>query len=112
VSITSWAQTARVKGVIMDENGSLVSNVNVVAGTSVTTSDNTGFYMLTVTANQEITLQFTHVSLKKTTATINLAPNEDFEFNIVMNDTAEQMSEVVITTTNRARVQGITTIEP
>ncbi|MBF6609316.1 MAG: TonB-dependent receptor plug domain-containing protein [Flavobacterium sp.] len=96
----------------MDENGSLVSNVNVIAGTSVTTSDNTGFYMLTVPANQEITLQFTHVSLKKTTATINLEPNEDFEFNIVMNDTAEQMSEVVITTTNRARVQGITTIEP
>src|SRR5690606_35045974 len=42
----------------------------------------------------------------------NLEPNEDFEFNIVMNDTAEQMSEVVITTTNRVRVQGITTIEP
>lgn len=106
------AQSSRIKGVILDENGNLVSNVNVVAQSTSVTSDATGFYMITVPSNVDVTVMFTHVSLKKIIAKVNLKPNEDFELNIVMNSIAEQMNEVVITTTNRARVQGITIVEP
>lgn len=106
------AQSARVKGVILDENGNVVSNVNVTAQPTSVTSDATGFYMISVPSNVDIFVTFTHVSLKRITAKINLKPNEDFELNIIMNSSAEQMNEVVITTTNRARVQGITIVEP
>ncbi len=111
-ALVTSAQSARVKGVILDENGILVPNVNVTAGSATTTSDRTGFYILSIPSGVDLSLTFTHVSLKKATAKINLKPNEDFELNIVMNSLAEQMSEVIITTINRSRVTGITIVEP
>ena len=107
-----FAQNARVKGIILDENNNPVENVNIGYGTKSTVTNSNGFYSLTVPANKKITLIFTHVSLKKTTAILELKPNEDFEFNVTMNEKAEQMGEVIITANNRKRVQGITTIEP
>ena len=112
VGIIVFAQNARVKGIILDENNNPVENVNIAYGTKSTVTNSNGFYSLTVPANKKITLVFTHVSLKKTTATLELKPNEDFEFNVTMNEKAEQMGEVIITANNRKRVQGITTIEP
>lgn len=111
-ALVASAQSSRIKGVILDENGNLVPNVNIAAASRITTSDATGFYMMSIPSNTNITVVFTHIALKKITAKVNLKPNEDFELNIVMNSDAEQMSEVVITTTNRTRVQGITIVEP
>ena len=107
-----FAQNARVKGIILDENNNPVENVNISYQSKSTVTNSNGFYSLTVPANKKITLVFTHVSLKKTTATLELKSNEDFEFNVTMNEKAEQMGEVIVTANNRKRVQGITTIEP
>ena len=112
VGSSVFAQNARVKGIILDENNNPVENVNIAYGTKSTVTNSNGFYTLTVPANKKITLVFTHVSLKKTTALLELKPNEDFEFNVTMNEKAEQMGEVIITANNRKRVQGITTIDP
>lgn len=112
VGSTVFAQNARVKGIILDEKNNPVENVNIAYETKSTVTNSNGFYSLTVPANKKITLVFTHVSLKKTTATLELKTNEDFEFNVTMNEKAEQMGEVVVTANNRKRVQGITTIEP
>jgi hypothetical protein len=112
VGSTVFAQNARVKGIILDENNNPVENVNIAFETKSTVTNSNGFYSLTVPANKKITLVFTHVSLKKTTATLELKTNEDFEFNVTMNEKAEQMGEVIVTANNRKRVQGITTIEP
>ena len=107
-----FAQFARVKGIILDENNNPVENVNISYQTKSTITNANGFYSLAVPANKKITLIFTHISLKKTTATLELKANEDFEFNVTMNDNAEQMGEVIVTAKNRKRIQGITTIEP
>ena len=107
-----FAQFARVKGIILDENNNPVENVNISYQTKSTITNSNGFYTLTVPANKKITLIFSHISLKKTTATLELKTNEDFEFNVTMNDNAEQMGEVIVTAKNRKRIQGITTIEP
>lgn len=104
-------QTAKVAGIILDENNLPVENVNVSYQTKTSTTSADGFYELTVPANQRIVLVFTHISLKSITATIQLKPGENFEFNVVMNDKAEQLNDVVITN-DRKRVQGITTIQP
>ena len=42
------AQTARVKGVILDENNQPVEDVDIRSGSEKATSDETGFYILTV----------------------------------------------------------------
>lgn len=107
-----FAQTARIKGIILDENNLPVENVSITTeGLSTTTNEN-GFYVLTIPANRKLLITFSHVSLKRTTASIELKPNEDYEFNVVMSSKAEQMGEVIVTGGTRKRVQGVTTIEP
>lgn len=103
--------TAKVAGVVLDENNQPVENVNVSYQTKTSTTDKNGFYEITVPANQKVVLLFTHTSLKSITVTLQLKPNEEFEYHVMMNDKAEQLSDVIITS-NRRRVQGITSIEP
>jgi len=106
------AQTARIKGIILDENNLPIENVTVTAAGQSSVSNANGFYLLTIPARQSLVIIYSHISLKPVTATVELKPNEDFEFNVMMSNLAEQMNEVVITSRNRGRVSGITTIEP
>jgi len=112
IGSVSFAQTARIKGIILDENKNPVEEVNVTAQNKSTKTNSNGFYELTIPANQKIQITFTHVSLKRTTATIQLKPNEDYEFNIVMDNRAEQMGEVIVIANNKKRIQGLNVIEP
>lgn len=112
IGLVGFAQTARVKGVILDENSQPVDEVNITAEGKNTKTNANGFYELTISANQKVQVIFTHISLKRSTATVQLKPNEDYELNVVLNDKAEQMGEVIVIANNRKRVQGITTIEP
>lgn len=108
----NFGQNAKVTGVILDENNLPIEGVNVSYFSKSVITDNTGFYVINVPANQKIVLVFTHVSLKQATLTIpKLKPNENFEFNVVLNNKAEQMGEVIIIN-NRKRLQGITSLEP
>ncbi|WP_276974116.1 TonB-dependent receptor [Flavobacterium filum] len=106
------AQTARIKGIILDKNNNPVEGVNINYQDKGTTTNNNGFYVLTIPANQKITLVFSHVTLKTATLKIELKPNEDYEHNFLMSDSEELLGEVIVTAGNRKRVEGITTIEP
>jgi CarboxypepD_reg-like domain/TonB-dependent Receptor Plug Domain len=108
----TFAQTARVKGIILDENSNPVADVNISSAFKNTKTDATGFYELTIPASRKVSLVFTHVSLKSATISVELKPNEDYELNVVLNDKAEQMGEVIVIGNNRKRIQGITSIEP
>ncbi len=112
MGFVSFAQTAIVKGIILDKNNQAVENVNVSCLGAGTQSNANGFYEITVPANKMAVIVFSHVSLKKTTVSITLKSNESYEFNPVMSDREEQMGEVIITSENRKRVEGVTTIEP
>ena len=111
ITTISFAQNARIKGVILDENNQPVEGVTVTYQNKSTTTDQTGFYLLTVPANQKIVVIYSHISLGKITASFQLKPNQDFEYNPVMVNGAEQLEDVVITS-NKRRVQGIISIEP
>ncbi len=97
---------------ILNESGQAVAEVNVSAADKNTKTNENGFYQLLVPANKKIQVVFTHVSLKKYTVTLELKPNEDYEFNPQLNDKAESLGEVIVTAGNRKRIQGITVIEP
>jgi hypothetical protein len=65
IGLVSFAQTARVKGIILDENSQPVDEVNITAEGKNTKTNANGFYELTIPANQKVQVIFTHVSLKK-----------------------------------------------
>ena len=111
-SILVQAQTGRLKGIVLDEYNLPVANVNIMVLDQVTQTDPSGFYLITVPSGKKLTVYFTHISLKKVTATMLLKQNEDYEFNIQMNSNAEQMDEVIIVKGQRKRAEGITIIEP
>ncbi|MFV5689114.1 carboxypeptidase-like regulatory domain-containing protein [Flavobacterium sp. ZT3R25] len=112
VGLAASAQSARIKGIILDKKNQPVANVNVLCLGKTTQSNINGFFDLAVPANQKVEVVFSHISLKKATVFIVLKSNEDYEFNLVMNDYQEQMGEVIVIAKNGKRVQGITTIEP
>ncbi len=106
------AQTGRLKGIVLDEYNLPVANVNIMVLDQATVTDETGFYQITLPANKKLTVYFTHISLKKVTTTLIVKQNEDYEFNLQMNSSAEQMGEVIIISGQRRRAEGITVIEP
>ncbi|MBU0939861.1 MAG: TonB-dependent receptor [Bacteroidetes bacterium] len=112
MSLVSTAQTGTVKGIILDKVNRPVDGVNVSCGAQSVTSNENGFYIIKVPADLKATLVFTHVSLKKATVTILLQANENYEFNLVMNNQTEQIGEVVVNGNNRRSVQGMTSIDP
>lgn len=107
-----FGQNARIKGVILDGNKQPVRDVTVSASNKSVISDETGFYALEVPANQKVTVVFSHISFKKITLLQTFLGNEDFEFNPVMNNVAEQMQEVTIIKNKRDRIDGIVNIDP
>jgi hypothetical protein len=111
-SFFSHAQTARVKGVILDEFNSPIENVTVRVGDKGTVTNANGFYLLEIPANSKVSVAFSHISFKKTSVAITLKPNEDFELNPILSSKVEQIGEVTVTGANKKRVEGITAIDP
>lgn len=112
IGFSALAQTARVKGILLDESNKPIENATIKAGDKTEKSNENGFFIITIPANQKVTLEITHVSYKKTTVTVQLKPNEDYELDVVLNQKAEQLGEVVVAAGGRKRVEGITVIEP
>lgn len=111
-SIISFAQKARVKGVILDELKNPVENVSIQLESKITFTNENGFYSIEIPANQKVFLVFSHQSFKKSTIAVELKPNEDFELNPVLSAKIEQMGELVITSDSKKRIEGVTTIDP
>jgi hypothetical protein len=109
---SSLAQTARVKGVILDEFNSPIENVTVRVGDKGTVSNANGFYALEIPANTKVSLTFSHIAFKKITVEISLKSNEDYELNPVLSSKIEQIGEVTVIGANKKRIEGITTIDP
>ena len=106
------AQTAQIKGLVLDEQNNPLENVTVSCNGKGTQTNANGFYRLEVPSNKKIEVFFSHISFKKTTISLTLKPNEDFELNPVLNSKVEEFGEVIITATSKKRIEGITAIEP
>ncbi|WP_242205304.1 TonB-dependent receptor [Aestuariivivens insulae] len=112
LTVIGFAQTATVKGVILDNNNNPVTSVNIKAGAVGTETNDNGFYSLKIPANQDITIAFTHLSYKRVVTTFNLKNGEEYEFNPVLNASVEQIATVVISGNKRKDVEGITVLAP
>jgi len=107
-----FSQKAILKGIVLDENNKPIEGVNISFQGVGTQTDATGFYVLTIDAEKELRITFSHVSHKPVTLVFKLKTNESFEYNPVMKTNVEQMSEVVITAETRDRVSGVVSISP
>lgn len=105
------AQTATVRGVILDENNKPIENVNISTNVDTGTQTNkNGFFKIVIPANKKVTLTFSHITHKNITITLQLKNGEDYEFHPVMNESAEQIGVVVVDSRRRKEVQGIQTV--
>ena len=97
------AQTAQIKGLVLDEQNNPLENVTVSCNGKGTQTNANGFYRLEVPSNKKIEVLFSHISFKKTTISLTLKPNEDFELNPVLNSKVEEFGEVIITATSKTK---------
>lgn len=111
ITSVSLAQSAHVKGVILDNENHPAVGVNITSSGNATQTDNNGFFEINIPSNKKVSLIFTHISLKMMSLTVSLKPNEIFVFNPVMSNSEEQMGEVFVSSKSRKRVQGITTVD-
>ncbi len=112
ISTAVFSQQAVVKGVLLNQESQPIVGASISYGNEGTLSDFNGYYLLEIPANEDVTITFSHVSHKNIQLTVNLGPNEDYELNPVMNTNVEQIGTVVISSRERKRVEGITTISP
>ena len=108
------AQTATIKGVILDEANQPISDVSItISGTDRgTTSNENGFYILKIPASQDVRVVFNHLSHERIEQIFNLKNGQELEFNPVMKEDVEQIGVVVINTNTRQQVDGVTSITP
>jgi hypothetical protein len=107
-----YGQTATIKGVILDETNTPILNVNIKAGNKGTVTNANGFYLLEIPANNDVSVEFTHLSHKKVVAKFNLKNGEDYEFNPVMSTSVEQIAAVMVTNKRQKEVAGIVSLKP
>lgn len=106
------AQTATLRGILLDELNTPIENANISANNVGTTSNSNGFYSLKIPANKEVSVVFSHVSHKSVRVIFNLKNGQEFEFNPILKIEVEQIETVVITGTKSSDFEGVTTISP
>jgi hypothetical protein len=113
LSFLSFAQSAVIRGVILDEFNEPIGQVNIKANTGEGTSSNdNGFYEIRIPSDQKVIIVFTHLGHKRVEVPFNLENGQEIEFNPVLKVSVEQIAEVVIKTNTRQSVDGVTSIAP
>ena len=106
------AQTATLRGVLLDELNNPIENATISANLNGTISNSNGFYILEIPSNKDINVEFSHINHKPVSVIFNLRNGQEFEFNPVLKIDIEQIETVVITGTKRSVFEGVTTISP
>ncbi|MFI0429441.1 carboxypeptidase-like regulatory domain-containing protein [Mariniflexile sp. HMF6888] len=112
IILVGYSQTATIKGIILNENNTPIVNVNIKTDTKGTVTNLNGFYILEIPANQDVTIEFSHLSYKKIVSVFNLKNGEDYEFNPVMSTSIEQIAAVIVTNKRQRDIEGIITLKP
>jgi len=96
----------------LDDTNLPIEGVNIKTVNDGTQTNENGFYILKIPANQDVKIDFTHLSHERVSITFNLKNGEEFEFNPVMKTEIEQIATVVVNGNQRKTVEGIVTITP
>jgi len=105
-------QTARIKGIVFNQNKEPVSGVSVAFLNQATISNENGFYILTIPAQIKSQLIFSHISFQAHRLTLELKPNEDYQYNPILDIASETIGSILIDQRGRKRIEGVAHIEP
>lgn len=107
------AQKATIQGIVTSEDKTPIPFVSIMtpSGKGTTTNEN-GFYRLTLSSIKKNIVTFSHISHKKVTLSLRLKPNTITEINSVMNSKTAQIGEVIVQANRSAKVQGATVLSP
>ena len=106
-------QTATITGVVLNELEQPIKGVNISSGTSGTSSDSNGFYLLELNADQRINITFSHVGHKNVIIEdLILTTNETYEFNPVLKTDVVQIDGVTVSATGERKIEGVVSVDP
>lgn len=108
----AFAQTAQIKGVVLNEHNVPVSNVTVSAQDKQVATNANGFYVIDLLPSQNISIQFKADQYQPVTYIETLTENQSLELNIRLTDATEQLQEIIINQDLRKRFEGTTIISP
>jgi predicted transcriptional regulator with HTH domain len=109
---SSVAQQAVVRGIITNNNQVPIQNATVVSGSNGTTSNTNGFYSLQVQSNKDIQVIFQHIGYQNSFVKLQLEPGEIYELNPVINESEEQIAEVIVQANQQRVIKGMTALTP
>ena len=109
---SSVAQQAVVRGIITNNNQISIQNATVISGSNGTTSNANGFYSLQVQSNKDIQVIFQHIGYQNSIVKLKLNPGEIYELNPVINESEEQIAEVIVQANQQRVIKGMTALTP
>jgi hypothetical protein len=101
------AQTATIKGKVVDRNNSPLENVSVSYKNMGTTTNKLGEYELKVPANQNIDILYSHISYYRYIKRIRISKGKTLQFTPKLSLKTEEIDEVIIKD-QQAEAEGIT----
>jgi len=106
------AQTAQIKGVVLNEQNLPVENVSVNAQNKQVYTNANGFYFMEVMPGEQIEIQFRSEHYQSVIYYETLKEDQSFELNIRLTEASEQLKELVIDKDLKKRFEGTTIISP
>lgn len=113
ISISVFGQKAEIYGTVLDKNGNAfdpAANVALKGLPGGAATDNKGNYRIKIPANQDIKVQFSHVTHKPKYRTINLNKGELLKIDIILDQPLQ--FDTVDITAKRHEYSGVTHIDP
>ncbi|OWW23585.1 TonB-dependent receptor [Zobellia sp. OII3] len=110
-TLSMSAQTATVTGIVFNKANEPLEEVNISTASKGTISDQNGYYSLQVTADEPITLTFSHIGHKNVVLRdLVLNTNETYEFSPVLRSDIIQIAGVTVSPTGKRNIEGVTTV--
>lgn len=104
------AQTATIKGKVLDSINNPIENVSVSYDRSGTTTNKSGEYSLTIPSGKNITILYSHIAYKSFSKKIRVAKGRTLQFSPKLKTKTEKIDEIVIKD-EKAEAEGITKIK-
>lgn len=109
ISTIVFAQTATIKGKVLNMNGEPIEDVSVSFEKTGTVTNKLGEYNLKIPSNKNINILFSHISFQNYTKRIRVQKGKSLEFSPKLVLKTEKIDEVIIKD-QQADAEGITKI--
>ena len=103
------AQTAIIKGVVLDSEGNGIENVSITSNNTGTSTNAEGEYALDVPAEIAIEIKFSHISFVTYIKRLRIPKGKTVQFSPKLQIKTEAIEEIIVKE-ERTKVEGITKI--